>query len=141
MAEQMAQAEITSNMPQEELVLLQQSPQGMQKLQNDIAGRAAELIGELTEQYSQAITPPAQPDPLVAIRQQELALRGAEIQRKAQEFEQQQAQEREKDMADMSLDQQKLNLNEAALREKSRIAEERLQTQKELTVFKEQNKR
>jgi len=141
MAEQMAQAEITSNMPQEELVLLQQSPQGMQKLQNDIAGRAAELIGELTEQYSQAITPPAQPDPLVAIRQQELALRGAEIQRKAQEFEQQQAQEREKDMADMSLDQQKLNLNEAALREKSRIAEERLRTQKELTVFKEQNKR
>ena len=41
----------------------------------------------------------------------------------------------------MSLDQQKLNLNEAALREKSRIAEERLRTQKELTVFKEQNKR
>ena len=137
MAEQLAQAEITAQINPQELMLLQQTPEGLQKLQNDIAGRAAQLIGELTEQYSQAIAPPQQTDPLVAIRQQELALRGADIQRKAQEFEERQQLEREKEYQDSLLDVERLKLSKDALENKTRIAEERIDNQRDIAALRE----
>ena len=73
MAEAMAQEEIINQLSPEEQMQIQSSQEGMMAFQTEVASRAAELIGELTEQYAQAVMPPQQPDPLVAIRQQELA--------------------------------------------------------------------
>ena len=77
--------------------------------QTEVASRAAELIGELTEQYAQAVAP-QQTDPLVAIRQQELALREADIQRKAKEADDRAQLDREKELNDQVAENARINI-------------------------------
>lgn len=142
MAEAMAQQEVMQGLSEEEMMMLQSSPEGMQAAQNDIAARAAELIGEITEQYSQALMPSqGQQDPLVAIRQQELALRGAEIERKAKEAEDRIQLEREKELADQMQANERLNIQEKGINERTRVAEERIQTQRDIAALNSMNKR
>jgi hypothetical protein len=140
MAEAMAQEEIMASVSQEEMMQLQASPEGMQAVQADIASRAAELVGELTEQYAQAVAPPQQTDPLVAIRQQELALRGADIERKAKEAEDQAQFNREKELNDQMEAAARLNIQKEALDEKTRVAEERIQTQRDIAALNNMTK-
>jgi predicted FMN-binding regulatory protein PaiB len=132
--------EIMQSLSEEEMMMLQSSPEGMQAAQADIASRAAELIGELTEQYAQAITPPQQPDPLVAIRQQELQLRGMDIERKAKEADEKMQLERDKELADQMEAQARLNIQEQAAEDKTRVAEERIQTQRDIAALNNMNK-
>ena len=113
----------------------------MQQLQAQVASRAAELIGELTEQYAQAVSPADNTDPLVAIRQQELALRGAEIQEKARQFEEKQDMEREKERNDVLLAQQRLDLQEEANEERIRVADDRVQAQRDIAAANLMNRR
>ena len=134
MAEMQAQQEIVAQLDPEAQMVLQQNPQMAQQLQGEIANKAAELIGELTEQYAQAVSPAETADPLVAIRQQELALRGAEIQQDAEQFEARQQLEREKERNDALIAQQRLDLTEEATAEKTRVAEERIQTQRDIAA-------
>jgi hypothetical protein len=134
MSELQAQQEITSELTPEAQMMMQQNPQMMQQVQNEIQNRAAEIAGELTEQYAQAVAPADQSDPLVAIRQQELSLRGAEIQEKARQFEEKQQLEREKERNDILLNQQRIDLSEEANADKVRVAEERIQTQREIAA-------
>ena len=134
MSELQAQQEITSELTPEAQMMMQQNPQMMQQVQNEIQNRAAEIAGELTEQYAQAVAPADQSDPLVAIRQQELSLRGAEIQEKARQFEEKQQLEREKERNDILLNQQRIDLQEEANSDKVRVAEERIQTQREIAA-------
>ena len=134
MAEMQAQQEIMAQLDPEAQMVLQQNPQMAQQLQGEIANKAAELIGELTEQYAQAVSPAETTDPLVAIRQQELALRGAEIQQDAEQFKERQQLEREKERNDALIAQQRLDLTEEATAEKTRVAEERIQTQRDIAA-------
>jgi hypothetical protein len=134
MAEMQAQQEIMAQLDPEAQMVLQQNPQMAQQLQGEIANKAAELIGELTEQYAQAVSPAETTDPLVAIRQQELALRGAEIQQDAEQFEARQQLDREKERNDALIAQQRLDLTEEATAEKTRVAEERIQTQRDIAA-------
>ena len=83
MAEAMAQAEITANITPEQQMMMQQNPQMMQEMQTQIQDRVTVIIGELTEKYAQTIQPEGNSDPLVEIRKQELAIKGAESQRRA----------------------------------------------------------
>jgi hypothetical protein len=140
MAEAMAQEEIMSSVSQEEMMQLQSSPEGMQAMQADIASRAAELVGELTEQYAQAVSPPQQTDPLVAIRQQELALRGADIERKTKEANDRAQLDREKELNDQMEAQARLGIQKEALDEKTRVAEERIQTQRDIAALNNMTK-
>ena len=142
MAEMQAQIEVMSQLDPEAQMVLQQNPQMAQQLQGEIANKAAELIGELTEQYAQAVAPAdsAQSDPLVQIRQQELSLRGAEIQEKARQFEERQELEKQKERNDVLLAQQRLDLTEEATSEKTRVAEERIQTQRDIAAANLQRK-
>tara|TARA_R110000787_G_scaffold192301_1_gene303840 strand:+ start:1 stop:1155 length:1155 start_codon:yes stop_codon:yes gene_type:complete len=134
MSESQAQQEVMSGLTPEAQMMMQQNPQMMQQVQTEIENRAAEMAGELTEQYAQAVAPADQSDPLVAIRQQELSLRGAEIQEKARQFEEKQNMEREKERNDILLNQQRIDLQEEANSEKVRVAEERIQTQREIAA-------
>ena len=109
-------------------------------MQDDIASRAAELVGELTEQYAQAVAPPQQTDPLVAIRQQELALREADIQRKVKEAEDRVQFEREKELNDQMESAARLNIQEKGINERTRVAEERIQTQRDIAALNNMTK-
>ena len=134
MAEMQAQQEVMSQLDPEAQMVLQQNPQMVQQLQGEIANKAAELIGELTEQFAQAVSPADNVDPLVAIRQQELSLRGAEIQQNAEQFQEKQELEREKERNDALIAQQRIDLTEEATAEKTRVAEERIQTQRDIAA-------
>jgi hypothetical protein len=134
MAEMQAQQEVMEQMAPEAQMMAQQNPQMMQQVQMEIENRAAELAGELTEQYAQAVAPADTTDPLVAIRQQELSLRGAEIQERARQFEEKQQLEREKERNDVLVNQQRIDLSEEANQEKVRVAEERIQTQRDIAA-------
>ena len=134
MSESQAQQEIMAELSPEAQMMMQQNPQMMQQVQNEVQNRAAEIAGEMTEQYAQAVAPADQSDPLVAIRQQELSLRGAEIQEKSRQFEDKQQLEREKERNDVLLNQQRIDLSEEANEEKVRIAEDRIKTQREIAA-------
>ena len=141
MAENMAKQKIMQTIDPQQQMLMQQDPMMMQQMQVQVANRAAELIGELTEQYAQAVAPADNTDPLVAIRQQELALRGAEIQERARQFEERQAFDQEKERNDVLIDQQRLDLQDEANQEKVRVAEERIKTQRDIAAANIQNRR
>ena len=140
MAEAMAQEEIVNQLSPEEQMQIQSSQEGMMAFQTEVASRAAELIGELTEQYAQAVMPPQQTDPLVAIRQQELALRGADIQRKAKEADDRAQLDREKELNDQMAESARINIQKEALDEKTRVAEERIQTQRDIAALNNMTK-
>ena len=140
MAEAMAQEEIMKELSPEEQMQIQSSQEGMMAFQTEVASRAADLIGELTEQYAQAVTPPPQTDPLVAIRQQELALREADIQRRAKEADDRAQLDREKELNDQMAESARINIQKEALDEKTRVAEERIQTQRDIAALNNMTK-
>ena len=141
MAEIQAQQQVMASLPPEAQMMMQQDPMMMQQLQGQIDDAAAVLIGELTEQYAQAVSPADNTDPLVAIRQQELALRGAEIQEKSRQFEEKQGLEREKERNDVLLAQQRLDLQEEANEERIRVADDRVQAQRDIAAANLMNRR
>ena len=141
MAEIQAQQEVIASLPPEAQMKMQQDPMMQQQLQSQIDDLAAVKIGELTEQYAQAVSPADNTDPLVAIRQQELALRGAEIQEKSRQFEEKQGLEREKERNDVLLAQQRLDLQEEANEERIRGADNRVQTQRDIAAANLANRR
>jgi len=120
---------------------VQQNPEAMQMLKPAIDRQAAMLIAELTEQYAQTVEPiPEGTDPLVDIRNQELQLKAADLQRKAEEFAAKQQLDREQDAADMMLAQERLNLQQEALSDKTRVAEDRVQTQRDIAALNNQTR-
>ena len=130
MAQEQVEIEFRNEMQQ--LMMMQQNPQMQQQMQNDIQNKAAEIIGDLTEQYAQTVSPASSEDPLVTIRKQELALRGQDIERKAKEFEEKQEFDKEKERNQRLVDQQRIDISEEALNDKTRIAEERIEAQRDI---------
>ena len=132
MAEKQAQAQIMERIPPE----VQQNPEQMQMMMQQIKPQidqiAAVMIADMVESMAQAVEPPQQSDPLVDIRNQELQLKAADLERKASEFETKQQMEREKERNSVLVDQQRIDVSEAALEDKTRIAEERIQTQRDI---------
>ena len=137
LAEQQAQQMVMEQAGPE----VQQNPEAMQMLQPAIERQAAMLIAELTEEFTQTVEPVGEEtDPLVAIRQQELQLKAADLERKSTEFDAKQELEREKEMMDASLAQERLNLQQDALADKTRVAEDRIQTQRDIAALNAQMK-
>ena len=147
LAEQQAQEEIMSQIPPEQQQMMQQQAQmapqqpgqppmdPMAQFKPQIDSRAAQIISELTEQLAQAVAPPPQSDPLVDIRNQELQIKAADMQRKQQEFEAQQEMDSEKERNDVLIAQQRIDAQEKSIDERSRIAEERIQTQRDIAAL------
>jgi hypothetical protein len=101
---------------------------------------AAQTIAELTEQFAQAVTPPPAGDPLVDIRNQELQIKAMDSQRKGEEFQQKQKMEQEQERNDTLIAQQRIDIQENALSDKTRIAENRIRTQREIAVLNARSK-
>ena len=116
--------------------MLQQDPNMQQQIQIQIQNLAAQLISEMIEQYAEAVTPSQpQQDPLVSIRQQELALKGADIQRKKEEFDKKLELDQQEAMNDTMTSKQRVDIAQQALNDKTRIAEERIQTQRDIATL------
>ena len=128
MSEITAQQEVMSQMPPEQQAMMQQDPVAMKAMQDQVASRAAEIAAEVQEQYAQALTPPPQEDPLVSLRKQELALRGSEIQQKAEQFNKKAEMEMQKESNDTMLDNKRLQQQED-------IAQDRIQTQRDIAAM------
>jgi len=135
LAEAKAQEEVMSQLSPEQQQMMQQDPNMQQQMQAQIQNVASQLIAEMIEQYAQAVTPPPQEDPLVTIRQQELAIKGADVQRKGEEFEQKLQQDQQNERNDALIAQQRLDISKEALEDKTRIAEERIQTQRDIATL------
>jgi len=154
LAEAQAQQEVMSQIPPEQMQMMQQQmqmaqqqmqmggPQGQQpppdpmaQFKPQIDALAAQIIADLTEELVQAVTPPEQSDPLVDIRNQELQIKAADLQRKQTEFEAKQEFDREKEQNDVLTAQQRIDVSEAALADKTRIAEDRIQTQRDIAAL------
>tara|TARA_R100000951_G_scaffold107084_1_gene102148 strand:+ start:1368 stop:3851 length:2484 start_codon:yes stop_codon:yes gene_type:complete len=152
MAEQQAQEEIMSQIPPQQMQQMQQEAQmapqqpgqppmnPMMQFKPQIDALAASMIAEMTEQLAQAVAPPEQSDPLVEIRNQELQIKAADLQRKQGEFEAKQALSQEKERNDVLVAQQRIDVSEAALQDKTRIAEERIQTQRDIAALNSRKK-
>jgi hypothetical protein len=137
LAEQQAQQMVMEQAGPE----VQQNPEAMQMLQPAIERQAAVLIADLTEEFTQTVEPVGEgTDPLVAIRQQELQLKAADMQRKSSEFEAKQDLERTRDAAEAELAEDRLELQEEALADKTRVAEDRIQTQRDIATLNAQMK-
>ena len=131
LAEQQAQQMVMEQAGPE----VQQNPEAMQMLQPAIERQAAMLIADLTEEYAQTLEPQEEQDPLVAIRQQELQLKAADMDRKSQEFEVKQSLEADRDAMDAQLANRRIELQEEALADKTRVAEDRVQTQRDIAAL------
>ncbi len=157
LAEAQAQQEVMSQIPPEQMQMMQQQammqpppPPGqppmdpqqqmMQQMQPQIDAKAAQIIADLTEELAQAMTPEEQGDPLVDIRNQELQLKAADMQRKQEEFDAKQAFNEEKERNDVLIAQQRVDVSESALADKTRIAEDRIQTQRDIASLNAMNK-
>jgi len=140
MSEAQAQTQVMQGIPPE----IQQDPQQMEMMMQQIKPQidkiAAQIIADTTEQLAQAVTPPQESDPLVEIRQQELQIKAADLQRKEEEFAARQEMEKEKERNDTLIAQQRLDIAEEALTDKTRIAEDRIQTQRDIAEFNAKQK-
>ena len=136
LAEQQAQQMVMEQAGPE----VQQNPEAMQMLQPAIERQAAMLIADMTEKYAQTVEPQDDTDPLVAIRQQELQLKAADMDRKSEEFNAKQEMEAVKDASDSELAERRIQLQEEALADKTRVAEDRIQTQRDIAALNARTK-
>ena len=131
LAEQKAQEQILSQYPPE----VAQNPQMVPMIQQQIEQLAARIIADLTEQFTQSVTPPPEQDPLVTIRQQELAIKAQENQRKAEEAQANMAMDQEKERNKVLIAQQRIDQQDESVAERTRVAEERIKAQKDIALL------
>jgi hypothetical protein len=92
----------------------------------------AQQIADTTEQLAPLLTPPQQPDPLVAIRQQELQNDTQEIQRKAMNDAMDFQIDQAKLMQSYELSQQRQNMQEQIAEDRNLVNVYRIDTQADL---------
>jgi len=128
LAEGIAQQQVLAKYPPE----VAQNPQAMPMIQAEIERAAAQIIAQLTEQFTQSVTPAQQQDPLVMIRQQELAIKEQQIQQDAQETAMKMAADAEKERNKVLVAQQRIDLQDEATQKRADVARERIQAQKDI---------
>ena len=106
-------------------------PEQQQALQEKLEEEAALDIAEMTELFTQTVEQDLQIDPLVQLRQKELELKEMDQERKGQEFQQRLLHDIRSDDADIQVDKERLRLQEKNIDERTEIAQERIDVQRE----------
>ena len=131
---------------QPEIQALQQQYQGQippevqAQLQAKIEEYTAQEIAGLSELFTQSIEPVEGVDPLVALRQQEINLKEADMERKNQEFQQRLQHDIISDEANARVAMDRVDVQEKAIEERTRVAEERIDAQRE-KMYLDKNKK
>ena len=87
------------------------------------------------EQFSQEVATPPQEDPLVAIRKQELALKGQELQQDKEQFEVKEQMRAEEKMRQDRIDRERIATQLDIAKMKDDSTQDRLEQQKELKLI------
>jgi hypothetical protein len=117
-------------------MMAQQQMQAAQTTPEQIEARVAQIEAELTQQVLGALTPPQQEDPLVAIRQQELAIKAADTERRAQNDQARLNVEQRKLQARAATDAARIESQEDIADERADVNRERIRVQRELAMRK-----
>ena len=108
-----------------------QNPELQQQLMAQVATRVAQVIAELMAQLNVNFAPPDPEDPLVDLRREEIAVKSADVQRKAREFEEKQKY----DMVDMQqrdeIARERLDVMEDIAEMRNETSQDRLDQQEE----------
>ena len=120
-----------------------QNPELQQQMMAQVATRVAQVIAELMAQLNVNFAPPDPQDPLVDLRREEIAVKSADVQRKAREFEEKQKY----DMVDMKqrdeIARERLDVVEDIAEMRNKTAQDRLDQQEEfkkMDIEKEEDK-
>ena len=108
-----------------------QNPELQQQLMAQVATRVAQVIAELMAQLNVNFAPPDPEDPLVDLRREEIAVKSADVQRKAREFEEKQKY----DMVDLQqrdeIARERLDVMEDIAEMRNETSQDRLDQQEE----------
>ena len=137
--EQQAQAQqmmLAAQMGAVDPMMAQQQMQMAGQMSPDaVEAEVARLEAQITQEVLAMVAPPqGQQDPLVAIRQQELAIKAAESERRAQQDAAELALERQKLQQRAMTDAARIELQEEIAEDRADVNRERIQTQKELAL-------
>ena len=120
-----------------------QNPELQQQLMAQVATRVAQVIAELMAQLNVNFAPPDPEDPLVDLRREEIAVKSADVQRKAREFEEKQKY----DMVDLQqrdeIARERLDVMEDIAEMRNETSQDRLDQQEEfkkMDIEKEEGK-
>ena len=106
-------------------------PEVQEQLKLQIEEQTAQEIAGLSELFTQTIEPLEGPDPLVALRQQEINLKEADMERKSEEFQQRLQHDIVSDEATAQVALDRVEVQEKAIDERTQIARERIAAQRE----------
>ena len=100
-----------------------------------LAQFSSPIMSELMQQFSQQVAAPPQEDPLVAIRKQELALKGQELQQDREQFEMKEQMRAEEKMRQDRIDRERIATQMDIAKMKDDSTQDRLEQQKELKLI------
>ena len=136
--QQQAQAQqmmLAAQMGAVDPMMAQQAMQQTQMMTPDIVeAEVARLEAQFTQEVLQMLVPQGQQDPLVQIRQQELAIKAADAQRRAQQDAAELDLERQKLQQRAMTDAARIELQEEIAEDRADVNRERIQTQRELAM-------
>lgn len=116
-------------------MMAQQAMQQTQMMTPDmVEAEVARLEAQFTQEVLQMLVPQGQQDPLVQIRQQELAIKAADAQRRAQQDAAELDLERQKLQQRAMTDAARIELQEEIAEDRADVNRERIQTQRELAM-------
>ena len=133
---QAQQAALAAQMGAMDPMMAQQQMQAASAISEEvIESEVAKLEAQFTQEVIQMLAPPeGQQDPLVQIRQQELAIKAAESQRRAQQDAAELDLERQKVQQRAMTDAARIELQEEIAEERADVNRERIQTQRDLAL-------
>jgi len=112
-----------------------EAAQVMQQANDLLAQFSSPIMTELMQQFSQEVATPPQEDPLVAIRKQELALKGQELQQDREQFEIKEQMRAEEKMRQDRIDRERIATQLDIAKMKDDSTQDRLEQQKELKLI------
>ena len=148
MASQIAQEQI----PQEVKARIQSVQEQMQQLPPDQAQAAATeiqmlndqfaapILAQLTQEFLQSIGQGGSDDPLVAIRQQELAIKGKQVEQEQTQFEMKQGQRSQEKLLENEIQRQRINVQKDVADDKLDVSIQRLKQQADLKLLELEQK-
>jgi hypothetical protein len=148
LASQLAQEQIPPEMQQRMTALQQQmqqvTPEEAQQIQQELQmmmdQMSSPILAQLTTQFMSSIAQTSQSDPLVEIRQQELALKDKELDLEQGQFVGKQQQKAQEKMMDTQLQQQRINIQKAIADDKLELGVDRMKQQAELKLLELEKK-
>jgi len=147
-----ADAIAQTQMPPEAMAQYQQLQQASQQTsgqeQQQLVQQAAQILGQfsapilaqLVSEFTETVSSPADEDPLVTIRKQELALKGQELAQEQRQFVADQERKIQESQARISVDRERIDASEDIARMKDDTAQDRLEQQRLFKSIDLQNK-